>query len=61
MPSPTYFKLLLRNDTQSPTRKSMGCDPVELHSPSDSPFRELVIDIHLIFKLIGNGPLPSRA
>ena len=32
----TYFEFLLRDDTESPARKSMCRDAVELRSPSDS-------------------------
>jgi hypothetical protein len=43
---PTYFEFLLRDDTESPAKKSMCCDAIELHSPSDSPFCKLFMNIH---------------
>jgi len=32
---------------------------IKLHSPSDSPFRELVVNLHLIIKLTDKRALTS--
>ena len=50
---PTYIKVVLCDDTESPSGKSMYRDAIKLNPPIESPLRKLFMNFHFVYQFNG--------